>query len=164
MNENEYKRLYKGPACTSNPIAHLIPPKERSEKLRLIDIEVRNAIGYSLSECPNRLVCATGSKCIGRPLPVQSKLAQPYIELLKQYETVIDEKLYLKTDCKSCPVFSSCASLCNQIIDFCDRSKVLEPQLEPLNPDIVYTTNDQFDSFLEFLLHLIYKKFYVHIL
>lgn len=146
MNEIQYKRQYKGPACTSNPISHLIPPKDRSEVLRLIDIEIKTVIGYSLSECSNRLVCATGSKCIGRPLPVQSKLARPYIELLKQYETVIDDKLYLKTDCRQCPIVTSCSSLCNQVIDFCDRSKVLEPQLESLTSDLIYDTKDDFSE------------------
>ena len=128
MNDSKFKKEYKMPACASAPWANLIPASERAEVIRIINEETIEAIGYDLSSCPKRFTCF-GKHCIGRPLPYCSKTALPYLEKLEKTQNIVNEELFISTDCNSCPIFKTCNTPCNQVLDFIERDKKSEPKL-----------------------------------
>lgn len=123
MNSKKFKKEQRPSACTQPPWAVFIPPMQRAEILRKIRQEVIDEIGHSLDECPKRMVCLKKT-CMGRPLPWMSETAKPYLEKLGVKE---GEDYYVKTDCSACPLFKDCSSPCNQVLDYIEKDKVLEP-------------------------------------
>lgn len=132
MNELEFKKQFKMGACTQQPWAPLIPARDRPEILRIIRQETIEAYGYSMDECPKRLTCFK-KECIGRPLPWESLTARPYLEQLETTQKVIDGELFITTDCNTCPLFKTCKSPCNQVLDFIERDKKAEPLINYKN-------------------------------
>lgn len=149
MDDKKWKKDNKPSACTQPPWYVFIPVRERPEILRLIRQECIDAYGYSFDECPNRKVCI-GKSCIGRPLPYKSETALKYLKELEKVNTVKDEKLYISTDCGTCPLFKTCKSPCNQVIDYINRDKSAEPDLaynedlEKLKPREVAVSSSTF--------------------
>lgn len=129
MDYRKWQKENKQATCTQPPWAIYIPPKDRPEILRKIRQECITAYKYSLDECPKRKICIT-KKCLGRPLPWKSKTAQPYLKkLAKANNLKKNEELFIKTDCRDCPIYKNCSKICNQVIDFIDRNKSLEPEI-----------------------------------
>lgn len=131
MDELQFKRLNKPASCSSPPWSVFIPVRDRPEVLRQIRQECIDLYGYAFDECPKRLTCFT-KECMGRPLPWLSETARPYLDQLKetQPDNFRGDEYVIKTDCSSCPLAQFCKSPCNQVIDFLERSKVVEPALD----------------------------------
>lgn len=132
LNELEFKKETKMAACTSPPWAMLIPPRDRPELIRRIRQECIDEYGHSFDECPKRLTCFK-RECIGRPLPWKSKTAKPYLEQLTKTQNIKDGELFITTDCSTCPMVSMCKSPCNQVLDFIEREKAVEPNIDYRN-------------------------------
>lgn len=128
MDDKNFKRKYKFPACTKDPLAFLIPKGKRHETLREIRQDCLDKLGETLDQCPLRKVCM-GRECLGRPLPVCSPAAKPYIEKLSEIADVRGGKLYIETSCNGCPIKASCSNPCLQITDYTDRGASKEPYL-----------------------------------
>jgi len=127
MSRN-FKKEYRMAACTQPPWSIYIEPTQRPEILRQIRQECIDMYGYSLDECPNRLICFKKG-CIGRPIPYKSKTAEPYIKNLEKTGLIKNNKLFVIQKCDKCKIKDSCVSICNQILDYIERDKVLEPLL-----------------------------------
>jgi DNA-binding CsgD family transcriptional regulator len=128
-NEKEWKKLNRASACTSPPWAPYIEPHRRAEVLRLIRQDCIDELGYSIDECPKRKVCMKKT-CMGRPLPWFSEHAKPYLEKMSEEMGLKEGEEYeVKTDCSTCPFFDKCKSPCNQVLDYLERDRVLEPQI-----------------------------------
>jgi predicted DNA-binding protein YlxM (UPF0122 family) len=132
VNELEFKKENRMSACTAPPWAVFIPPRDRPEILRIIRQECIDIYGHSFDECPKRLTCFK-KECIGRPLPWKSETARPYLEQLKATQDIRNEELYITTNCASCPIASICKSPCNQVLDFIEREKAVEPNIDYRN-------------------------------
>lgn len=128
MNELKFKKEERMGACNSPPWAQFIEPMKRPEILRIIRQETIDAYGYSMDECPKRLTCFK-KECIGRPLPYESPTARPYLEKLETTQKIVDGEMFIVTNCQACPLFKSCKSPCNQVLDFIERDKKSEPSL-----------------------------------
>lgn len=127
MNEKDFKKSHKPAICTSPAWRNLISGQVKDDTLRKIRQETIAAYGYSMDECPKRLVCM-GTECLGRPLPWKSETAKPYLEQLKVTHTIKNDELYL-TKCDQCPIKIKCKSPCHQINDFLNRQISKEPDL-----------------------------------
>ncbi len=128
MDEKKFKKDNRPAACTLPPWAGLIPSDRRDEVLRQIKHETVMAYGYSMDECPKRMVCFS-KKCIGRPLPWKSATAKPYLDELVKRHNIQNDEMFL-TNCDLCPIANICKSPCAQVNDFLQRDKSKEPQLE----------------------------------
>lgn len=128
MNELKFKKDNRPASCNEPPWSNLIPAKDRAEILRIIRNETIEHYGYSMDRCPKRLTCWTKS-CTGRPLPWESETARPYLEKLETTQKVVDGEMFIVTNCQACPLFKSCKSPCNQVLDFIERDKKSEPSL-----------------------------------
>lgn len=129
-DDRKWRKENKPAACTQPPWEVFIPPRERPEILRIIRQETIDEYGYAMDECPKRKVCITKT-CMGRPLPWKSETAKPYLDKLAEKNYINEgDDLYIKTDCKTCPLFDSCNSPCNQVLDFIERDKSLEPDMK----------------------------------
>jgi predicted DNA-binding protein (UPF0251 family) len=144
MNELKFKKENRMGACNSPPWAQFIEPMKRPEILRIIRQETIDAYGYSMDECPKRLTCFK-KECIGRPLPYESPTARPYLEKLETTQKVVDGEMFIVTDCSTCPLFKTCSSPCNQVLDFIERDKKSEPSLSYKN------TTDNLEAEVAFL-------------
>jgi predicted DNA-binding protein YlxM (UPF0122 family) len=129
MDNKDWKNKNKPRACNFAPWEYLIPAKDRAGIMRQIRQESVDKYGQDYDECPKRKVCI-GKSCLGRPLPWDSPTAKPYLEKLKKTQDIRNGELFIQTDCSSCPIFKSCQSPCHQVIDFIQRDKVEEPQLQ----------------------------------
>jgi predicted DNA-binding protein YlxM (UPF0122 family) len=127
MDEKKFKHTYKPPACTQQPWKFLIPAEIREDTLRKIRQETVEAYGYSMDECPKRMVCFT-KECIGRPLPWKSETAKPYLDKLSKTHSIKNEDLYIN-NCGGCPIAKTCTSSCPQVNDWIKRSESIEPKL-----------------------------------
>ena len=128
MDEKKFKKDNKPAACTMPPWAGLIPKAQRDDVLRQIRHETVEHYGYSMDECPKRLVCL-GKTCLGRPLPHKSPTAKPYIDQLRQTHTFNNDELML-SNCDICPIRLSCTSTCSEMNDFMNRDRIKEPYLD----------------------------------
>jgi predicted DNA-binding protein YlxM (UPF0122 family) len=129
MNDHrDWKTKNKPSACTRAPWEYLIPYDLRPMVMRQIRQECIDIYGQSYDECTKRLVCITKS-CMGRPLPWKSPTARPYLEKLRETQTIKDSELIISTDCSQCPIVSKCKSLCYQVTDFIGRDKTEEPNI-----------------------------------
>ena len=129
QDEKSWKRANKPASCTSNPIEHLIPQKDKYEILRTIRQECIDHYGQDIiSECKKRKMCFT-KKCMGRELPWKSPTALPYLKQLETTQEIINGELIVKTDCSECPLFKSCSSPCRQVTDYISRDRTTEPQM-----------------------------------
>ncbi len=137
MNEFEFKKSNKMAACSSPPWAIFIPARDRPEILRIIRQECIDAYGYSFDECPKRLTCFK-KECIGRPLPWKSVTAKPFLDKLKESQKIVNDEMYIDTNCSACPFALTCKSPCNQVIDFIEREKVVEPLIDYRNDTELY--------------------------
>lgn len=136
---DNFKKLNRPSACTETPFKYLIPKEIREEVLLKIKYESIDLHGEDLSgECNKRLVCASKT-CLGRPLPTLSPTAKPYLEQLAKTHNIVDNKLFITTDCSTCPIVKTCSSTCNQINDYVDRFKTEEPTIyyRPITEEIV---------------------------
>lgn len=127
MDEKQFKLVYRPASCTQPPWANLIPSDQRDEVLATIRRETIQAYGFSMDECPKRMVCFT-KECLGRPLPFKSPTAKPYLDKLAQNQTVVNEEMKL-SNCSTCPLAAKCKSTCAQVNDFMNRDKAQEPEL-----------------------------------
>lgn len=142
-HELEFKKTSKISACTMPPWAQFIPPQLRPELLRKIRQEMLDAYGFPFDECEKRLVCFK-KECLGRRLPWKSKTAVPFLdELVKTQETRLNPEtneleMVVQTNCANCPIFKVCKSPCNQVLDFIEKDKKPEPQINYKNaiPDV----------------------------
>ena len=128
MDEKKFKKDNKPPACTLPPWANLISIENRDDILRKIKQETVQNYGYSMEECPKRMVCI-GKTCLGRPLPHNSITAKPYIDKLRKTHKFNNDNELLVSNCNSCSIYKSCTSTCAQITDYMKRDKVNEPHL-----------------------------------
>ena len=129
VDEKQWKKLNKPPACTSNPIEHLIPNKDKYEILRQIREECIDHYGQDIiSECNKRKVCLT-KKCLGRELPWKSPTALPYLQQLTKTQEIQNGEMFVKTDCSSCPLVKACSNPCSQVLDYIQRDRSMEPQM-----------------------------------
>lgn len=139
MDDNTFKKLNRPSSCTEVPFKYLIPAGIREETLLTIRQESIDIYGQDLAgECPKRFVCAK-KDCLGRPLPVLSPTAQPYLAELVKTQRVVEDELFITTSCAGCPIVKTCASTCNQISDFIDRDKVTEPPItyKPITDNVI---------------------------
>lgn len=127
MNDSDFKRNNKPPACTQAPWKRLIPPEDRERVMREIRQECIDIYGHPMDECPKRKVCWT-KQCMGRPLPWDSPTARPYLEELKKTQKIVEGEMIVQ-DCSGCPIANTCKRPCMQIEDFINKAKVKEPQL-----------------------------------
>jgi predicted DNA-binding protein YlxM (UPF0122 family) len=127
MDEKTTKKILKPAACTLPPWAIHIKSENKKEILLKIRQETLQKYGYSMDECPKRLVCL-GSKCMGRELPWQSKTAKPYLEELKKTHNIVNGELFLN-NCDTCVLASRCKSVCNQLQDYLVRDKTKQVDL-----------------------------------
>lgn len=127
MNDSQFKRTTKFPSCTMSPWFNLIPKDKRDIVMRKIRQETIEAYGYSMDECPKRKTCFTKT-CLGRPLPLKSETAKPYIEQLKTTHTIINDELFI-SNCDNCKIAKTCKSPCYQLNDFLNRGFSKEPEL-----------------------------------
>jgi len=150
MESKNFKKENRMAACTQPPWNIFISTKERPEILRKIRQECIDIYGYSLDECPKRKICIK-KECLGRPLPYDSKTAKPYIEKLEKTQNIVNGELFINTNCTTCPIFKECNYPCNQVVDFIDRDKSVEPYIiykektenleaviTPLEPSILF--------------------------
>jgi predicted DNA-binding protein YlxM (UPF0122 family) len=144
MNQNNYKKTYKPPACTQAPWKNLIPVDKRDEVMRKIRQETIEAYGYSMDECPKRKVCFTQA-CIGRSLPWKSETAKPYLEQLKTTHNIVNNELFIN-NCDSCEIVKSCTSPCAQVNDYINRFNDKEPELVYSNKLDDLTDNKPIES------------------
>lgn len=128
MDENKFKKANRPAACNNPPWAAVIPKNIREDVLRQIKQESVQFHGQNLDECPKRLTCF-GKQCAGRPLPILSPTAKPYIEKLKTTHKIENDELFL-SNCDSCSIASTCRSACAQVNDFMQRDKIKEPSLD----------------------------------
>lgn len=126
MKDRDWKKINKPSACRNAPWAIFIEPKKRPEVLRKIRQETIDAYGYSMDECVNRKICISKT-CIGRDLPWLSKTAKPYLLQLGIKE---GEQYFVKTDCSTCPLYNTCTNVCNQVYDFIEKDKIVEPEIK----------------------------------
>lgn len=128
VDEKDWKKLNKPPACTKNPIEHLVPQEDKYEILRTIRQECIDHYGQDIiSECGKRKICMT-KKCMGRELPWKSPTALPYLKELAKTQNIQNGLLYVQTDCSTCPFAKSCTSVCDQVSDYISRDRTIEPQ------------------------------------
>ena len=116
-------------ACNEPPWAIFIPPMDRPEILRIIRQECIDIYGQSYDECPKRLTCFKKT-CMGRPLPWESPTARPYLDLLKKTQDIRKKEMFIQTDCSTCPIVNICSSPCNQVLDFIERDRAIEPYMD----------------------------------
>ena len=128
MDENKFKKTNKPASCTRPPWARLIDSDRREDVLREIRRETMAAYGQSMDECPKRKVCF-GKQCLGRPLPVKSATAKPYIEELKKTHKIVNDELFIDT-CGGCPLKAICTSACAEVNDYLQRDKSEEPNIQ----------------------------------
>lgn len=128
MNEIKFKKENKMSACNEAPWSSLILAKDRPEILRIIRNETIEHYGFSMDSCPKRLTCLKKT-CSGRMLPWHSETARPYLEQLEKTQKIIDGEMFIQTDCQECPIFKTCKTPCNQVLDFIERDKKSEPSL-----------------------------------
>ena len=126
MNEKSFKKANKPAICTNPVWKSLITTDDKEDIVRKIRSETVEAYGYSMDACPKRLVCL-GQDCLGRPLPVLSPTAKPYLDELKKKYKVVNDELFL-TKCEVCPIKLKCTSTCHQINDFLNRHHKKEPE------------------------------------
>lgn len=129
MDEIKFKKESKMSACSSPPWQIFIPVKDRPEILRAIRNECLDIYGKSFDECENRLTCFK-KVCVGRNLPWLSPTAKPYLDKLTKTQNIVDNKMVIATDCSTCPIVTKCKSPCNQILDFIEREKSIEPLIQ----------------------------------
>lgn len=127
MDENKFKKINKPPACSLAPWFDLIPENVRHDTMRKIRQETIEAYGYSMDECPKRLVCFT-KQCIGRPLPWKSLTAKPFLDQLMKTQNIVNEELFI-SGCDTCPIVKSCTKPCQQVENFMSRHNKIEPTL-----------------------------------
>ena len=124
-----WKKQNKPPACTSNPIEHLIPVENRQEILNKIKQESIDEYSYDvLAQCKKRKVCLQKT-CMGRELPWKSPTAKPYLDELAKTQKIENGFLIIKTSCTDCPIRTKCSSTCDQINDFIKRDKTKSPRI-----------------------------------
>lgn len=128
MDDIDFKKKFKFPACTQVPWKNLIPREEREAVLRQVRQEVIDAYGHTLDECPKRKLCWT-KNCMGRPLEWKSASALPYLKKFAAIVGIQEGEDYFVKDCGGCPIRTTCSSPCYQINDFINRDKVKEPQI-----------------------------------
>lgn len=128
MKDN--KKYIKPAACTSPPWAAYIEPRQRADVLRKIRQDCIDELGYDLDECPKRKTCLK-KECMGRPMPWFSETAKPYLEKMVEVLNIKpEEEYFIETNCNTCPFVASCKKPCNQVIDYIERDKTLEPKIE----------------------------------
>lgn len=148
MDENKFKKANKPPACSLAPWFDLIPENIRHDTMRKIRQETIEAYGYSMDECPKRLVCFT-KKCIGRPLPWKSETAKPYLDQLKTTQNIVKDELFI-SGCDGCPIAKTCSKPCQQIENFMNRHYKPEPNLILKDNMENLTDKPQNDNFIPF--------------
>lgn len=126
MNEKNYKKANKPAMCTNPVWKSVITTDDKEDIVRKIRSETIEAYGYSMDECPKRLVCL-GQDCLGRPLPTLSPTAKPFIDEIKKKYKVVNDELFL-TKCDVCPIKLKCTSTCHQINDYLNRHNKKEPE------------------------------------
>lgn len=126
MKENEFKKIHKISSCTQPIWQNFIPKDQRDSILRKIREETILAYGESFDECPKRKTCFT-KNCLGRPLPVLSKTAKPFLDLLVKTHTIINNELFI-ANCDTCAIKNICTTTCSQVNDFMNRDK--NPEIE----------------------------------
>lgn len=126
MNEKNYKKANKPAMCTNPVWKSVITTDDKEDIVRKIRSETIEAYGFSMDECPKRLVCL-GQECLGRTLPVLSPTAKPFIDELKKKYKVVNDELFL-TKCDVCPIKLKCTSTCHQINDYLNRHNKKEPE------------------------------------
>lgn len=147
MNEFDFKKKHKPPACTTQPWKHLIPVDQQDEVLRKIKEETVEIYGYSMDSCTKRKTCFTKT-CLGRELPFKSPTAAPYLEQLKLTHKMVNNELYID-NCSTCPIAKTCKSTCSQVNDFINRTSepemnlVYTGNLEALSPEIIVEGSDR---------------------
>lgn len=149
MDEKTFKRLNRPASCNNPPWASVIPSEKREEVLRIIRQETVAAYGYSMDECPKRLVCLTKT-CMGRPLPWDSPTAKPYLEALAKRQNVQNGEMFL-SNCEVCPIFKTCKATCAQVNDFMNRDRIGEPEMvykESLDNIVMAPSQDRVASII----------------
>lgn len=127
MDENKFKKINKPPACSLAPWFDLIPESIRHDTMRKIRQETIAEYGYSMDECPKRLVCFT-KQCIGRSLPWKSVTAKPYLDQLTKTQKIVEGELFIN-GCDTCPIAKTCSKPCLQVENFMSRHNKIEPSL-----------------------------------
>lgn len=155
MDDKQFKKTNRMAACTENPIEKLIPADIRHETLLKIKNESIDEYGYDvMSECPKRKVCMK-KECIGRPLAWKSPTAKPYLDQLATTQKIVNEEMFIVTNCSGCPIVKTCDSLCQQVTDFINRDNSKEPSIsyrpmtENLAPEESYEEPEIFNNNLE---------------
>jgi len=144
MNEKNYKKANKPAMCTNPVWKSVITTDDKEDIVRKIRSETIEAYGYSMDECPKRLVCL-GQDCLGRPLPTLSPTAKPFIDEIKKKYKVVNDELFL-TKCDVCPIKIKCTSTCHQINDYLNRHNKKEPEfvyqeISENHTEVVLSTN-----------------------
>lgn len=130
MDNKQFKQQFKSASCTNRPWQYLIPKSIRKEVLSKVKKECLEIYGRDFSECSKRLTCFN-KICTGRELEWKSPTALPYLKKFAKLVNIKENSNYfIKTDCKSCPIYNSCSSICAQINDFTSRDKVEEISLQ----------------------------------
>lgn len=127
-NNKDWKTKNKPSSCTAAPWEFLIPFEIRAATMRQIRQECIDKFGYSFDECPKRMVCI-GKDCLGRSLPWESPTAKPYLELLKETQVIVNDEMFIQTDCSKCPIYTSCKTPCYQVSDYLKRDSIKEPTI-----------------------------------
>lgn len=126
--ELKFKKTFKNGACLSSPITYLIPANIRKETLLAIKNELLDKGLESHVECPKRFVCQLKGKCLGRPLEVESKTAQPYLKQLELTGKVVNGEYFVE-GCETCPIAKTCSKTCFQVDQFVNRHRTQEPYI-----------------------------------
>lgn len=127
-SDNDFKSKNRPASCTQPPWSSLIDADKRDEILATIRRETIAAYGFSMDECPKRMVCFTKT-CMSRPMPWKSDTAKPYLEKMKLNQVFNKEDELTLSNCDICPIFKTCKSTCAQVNDFMNRDKAQEPEL-----------------------------------
>lgn len=147
MDETKYKRTNKPASCSQSPWQYLIPKDQRDSTLRKIREETINIYGESFDECPKRKTCFT-KQCMGRPMPVLSPTAKPYIDALRKTHKFNGDEMLIST-CEGCSIFKTCTSTCSQVNDYMNRDKnqeidyVFKPDLENISQKVQVASIDK---------------------
>lgn len=120
-------KKYKFACCTQPPWKHLIPKIDRENIAHKIRQETIEIYGEHYDSCIKRHFCIK-NECLGRPLPMKSKTAKEYLEILKRYYRIKNGELFID-NCSTCSLASGCSSTCYQVNDFLNRHKEKQIQI-----------------------------------